>query len=368
MSTQLTVPTLLVDEGKVRTAIQRMVAKADQNNVVFRPHFKTHQSRKVGEWFLEAGVAKITVSSVKMARYFADAGWNDITIAFPFNVHETEALNAFPEETTIQILIADAYAVAPILHRLKRPVNALIKIDTGYGRTGFQPDDDASIQRILAVLKPSFFISFAGFLAHAGHSYKAGGDKALIKSINTETCNQMAALGAQYRNQFPDLVLSIGDTPCCSVADSFPGVTEIRPGNFVFYDLAQSDIGSCSLDEVAVCMAVPVVAKHADRKRIITYGGGVHFSKDVIETGAEKRWGKVVEWTEQGWEPGDSGWKIISFSQEHGVLEADDYETFEEYAVGDWVPILPVHSCLTADAMKSYQTLDGVTLDHCEGS
>jgi D-serine deaminase-like pyridoxal phosphate-dependent protein len=82
----ISVPTLLLDEGRARRNIFRMADKAASNQVRFRPHFKTHQSAAVGEWFRDVGVTAITVSSVEMARYFAAHGWNDITFAFPVNV------------------------------------------------------------------------------------------------------------------------------------------------------------------------------------------------------------------------------------------------------------------------------------------
>ena len=85
---QIDQPTLVVDEMITRRNIERMVTRAHKNNVSFRPHFKTHQSAEVGEWFREKGVNKITVSSVEMAEYFALHGWQDITIAFSINIRQ----------------------------------------------------------------------------------------------------------------------------------------------------------------------------------------------------------------------------------------------------------------------------------------
>ena len=84
---KLTRPTLLIDQHKCADNIARMVAKAAKNDVRLRVHFKTHQSAQIGEWIRSKGVVSIAVSSVKMAGYFANHDWNDITIAFPFNIH-----------------------------------------------------------------------------------------------------------------------------------------------------------------------------------------------------------------------------------------------------------------------------------------
>ncbi|MFW6139310.1 MAG: alanine racemase, partial [Spirochaetota bacterium] len=162
-----------------------------------------------------------------------------------------------------------------------------------------------------------------------------------------------------FKNKFPDLILSIGDTPTCSVVDDFSGVDEVRPGNFVFYDLKQQSIGSCKTDEIAICMACPVVAKHPERNEIVLYGGAVHFSKDYLVTSeGEKCYGYLVEFDAQGWRMPKRCCYVKSLSQEHGILKACDYH-FERLKIGDIVGILPVHACLTSNLMKSYTTLEG---------
>ena len=92
----------------------------------------------------------------------------------------------------------------------------------------------------------------------------------------------MRNLKEKFIKKFPKLIVSVGDTPSCSVAENFLGVDEIRPGNFVFYDLTQNMIGSNNISQVAVAMACPIVALHKDRQEIVIYGGGIHFSKDKM--------------------------------------------------------------------------------------
>jgi len=98
-------PTLLLDKEKCLHNIQKMKEKADKNGVKFRPHFKTHQSAEVGEWFRDAGVEAITVSSVTMARYFASHGWKDISIAFPVNFAEVDEINELAKTIRLNLLI-----------------------------------------------------------------------------------------------------------------------------------------------------------------------------------------------------------------------------------------------------------------------
>ena len=101
----ITVPTIVLDETRVRRNIARMAAKARANRVRFRPHFKTHQSAQIGEWFRAEGVQAITVSSVRMAEYFAAHGWQDITIAFPANVREIAAMNRLASQVQLHLLV-----------------------------------------------------------------------------------------------------------------------------------------------------------------------------------------------------------------------------------------------------------------------
>src|SRR6056297_1900749 len=91
---QITRPTAVLDIAIARKNLEKMQEKARKHQKGFRPHFKTHQSKAVGKLFADAGIKKITVSSVLMAEYFAFAGWQDITIAFPVNVREVKAINS----------------------------------------------------------------------------------------------------------------------------------------------------------------------------------------------------------------------------------------------------------------------------------
>lgn len=355
----LTEPTLLLDKQKCLQNISMIVEKANRNGVQLRPHFKTHQSHEVGRWFRDLGVEKITVSSLKMAVYFADDNWKDIMVAIPVNVNEHERINQLAKHITLNLLVVSTEAVQLLGERVSHPVNLFIEIDNGYHRTGVSPTDFNTIDLILDQIKKFPQLTFAGFLGHAGHSYKANGDKTKILQIHNESIACVQPLKQKYVREYPNLILSTGDTPTCSVADDFSGVDEIRPGNLVFYDVTQNHIGSCSLEQIAVAMACPVIATYPDRSEIIIHGGSVHFSKDSLTTIEGKtHFGKVVKLTNNGWRTEETRMFIKSLSQEHGIIHATANQC-EQIKVGDFMYILPVHSCLTADAMKSYLTLEG---------
>lgn len=348
----VTKPTLLINESKCKANIRQMHKKALSHQLDLRPHFKTHQSLEIGKWYKELGINKITVSSLSMASYFSD-DWNDITVAFPTNINEIDTVNELASRITINLAIENIESIIYLSNNLKHKVNVFLKIDIGYHRTGIEPDNIDLMNGILDIIDSTPLLSFVGFLGHAGHSYKCRNQKG-IKRIQTTSLKIMAELKSQY----PDAIISIGDTPTCSVADEFTGVNEIRPGNFVFYDLTQNSIGSNSISQIAVAMACPIVAIHKNRSEIVVYGGGVHFSKDRLEDIEGTIYGRVVEKAKNGWGNVIPNMYINSLSQEHGIITVPE-NLIDNYTIGDHLLILPVHSCMTGNLMKEYTTTDG---------
>ncbi len=348
----ITKPTLLLDKARCQKNIAKMVAKAQRHGLVLRPHFKTHQSLLVGSWFKEAGVKKATVSSVSMAQYFASE-WDDITIAFPINILEIDAINELASKVQLQVLVESVEVAEYLNANMKHPIGYFIKVDVGAGRSGVQPENTVLIDQILESLSSSEALHFKGFLAHAGHTYKCRSNEE-IESVHQQELEIMAKLKARYIAQYPELIISLGDTPSCSVSESFEGVDEMRAGNFVFYDLMQAQITSCSVDEVAVALACPIVAIHEDRNEMVVYGGGVHFSKDRMEDEELGTiYGKVAKPKGNTWEGLEEGMYVKRLSQEHGIIALPNHKK-GQYKVGDCLMVLPVHSCMTADLMREY--------------
>lgn len=353
----ITKPTFLVNEDICRNNISRMAEKAQNNHLQFRPHFKTHQSAEVGKWFRHNGVKKITVSSVSMAGYFAANGWNDIFIAFPVNILEMEYINPLAGHLKLHLAVESEEAVDLLSKNLKYKAGVYIKIDTGYHRTGIPADDFSRVESILKKTEEAPNLNITGIFTHAGHSYEAKSVDEILK-IHNDSLEKLVRLKNKFSQKYPNLIVSIGDTPSSSIATNFKGADELRPGNFVFYDVMQYYLGACTIDEVAVAVACPVVAKHKERNEIVVYGGGVHLSLDSIaDTKGRKIYGLVVKLTENGWEKPLPDTFVSSLSQEHGLITAPD-EVFDSIEVGEIVGILPIHSCLTANLAKEYYTID----------
>ena len=354
------VPTLFLDPVRCKKNIAKMAAKARRNNVAFRPHVKTHQSLAVARWLKEEGVAKITVSSLKMAAYFAQ-DWDDITVAFPTNILEIETINSLASKIQLNLCVENVEVLEFLKNHLKAPVGIFLKMDIGYNRTGIAVDRFSLIDQLLSQMDQTPMLKFKGFLGHAGHSYQCRSKEA-IETVHQTSKEKFLILKSHYQEQYPELTLSYGDTPSCSVSEDFTGIDEIRPGNFIFYDLTQNIIGSNELDEIAVAMACPVVAKHPDRNEIVIYGGGVHLSKDRVEdpeTGII--FGRIAEKKGSGWGACIPNMHLKSLSQEHGIVSVPK-ETMRDYAIGDLLWVLPVHSCMAADLMKEFHTPDGAIL------
>ena len=340
-----------------------MTKKASRHNLILRPHFKTHQSRTIGRWFRNYGVEKITVSSLGMAAYFAEDGWNDIAIAFPFNIHEVNEARELAQNTDLKLSVCSAEVLEFISRNFSERTGIYIKTDTGYNRTGISVNDSEEINKMLDIIKKSTCLYLHGFMVHNGHTYHAGSTDE-INRIHKDSIAALGRLKTAYIGDHPQMILSTGDTPACSISDFFEGIDEIRPGNYVFYDLMQSMIGSCRPSQVAVALAVPVVAKHRDRMEIVVYGGAVHFSKEhIVLNGGTRIFGQVAESVDNGWSDPLPGVWLTSVSQEHGIIKCNE-EFFNSVKPGDFLKIIPVHSCLTANLMRGYTTTEGENHDH----
>ena len=349
-------PTLLLDEMKCRKNIAFMASKARASKVNFRPHFKTHQSLTIGEWFREEGVSSITTSSVIMAKHFASDGWNDITIAFPLNPREAEDVNELSRKIRVNILASNSGHLELLKRIILNKTGCFVKINTGNNRSGTDWDDEEELVRIAQAFSGAEYLRMNGLLTHAGHAYKSS-SKAEIIDVYNDTLQKLQAAKRVYPGDSG--ILTSGDTPSCSVVESFTGLDEIRPGNFVFYDLMQLQLGSCSRGQIAVAVACPVVEKNRKKREIIIYGGGVHLSKDSLKLPDGKNvFGQIVLVDESGWRFPDEDIYIRSVSQEHGIISAPG-KFFDSASPGDLIGVIPVHSCMTADLLREYHTFDG---------
>ena len=360
--TQIIRPMLVLDKAVCIRNIEKMAKKANELNIRFRPHFKTHQSSKIGEWFRPFGVEAITVSSVQMAEYFAANGWKDITIAFPLNILEINNINRLAAKIKLQVLVENIEAAEFLSEKAIHVLGVWIKIDTGNNRTGIDPLNTNLISSVINLLTKSNKLKFKGFLTHSGQTYSASSTDEIF-SRHFDALLKLRSLKHRYKNTFDDIEISMGDTPAATICTDFSDVDEIRPGNFVFYDLMQQNLGVCRFSDIAVKMVCPVVSKHISRNEVVIHGGAVHFSRDeIINIDGKSLFGRIIINRDGKKLMLDQMNYLSKLSQEHGILKVA-HNQFENFNVGDLVEIIPVHSCLTANLMGHYLTTDGELIE-----
>jgi len=355
-------PTLVLDKEVCLRNIEKMAQKAREYNLHFRPHFKTHQSAKIGEWFKLFNVHAITVSSVRMAEYFANHGWDDITLAFPLNIPEISHIKRLAANIKLNVLVENKEGAEVLVHKTTSPTGVYINIDTGYNRSGILTSRTGTIDTVLKTLLKNKKLQFKGFLNHTGNTYLAKSTNEIF-SRHFDALLKLKSLKQRYKRDFPNIQISMGDTPSSSIAANFNGVDEIRPGNFVFYDLMQQNLGVCDFDDIAVKMVCPVVSKHVSRNEIVIYGGAVHLSKDsIININGKKMFGRIMINNDGKKELLEPLNYVSKLSQEHGTLKVTQNQ-FKKFNIGDLVEIIPVHSCLAANEMGFLQTTDGELIE-----
>lgn len=354
-------PTLVLAEQRLQRNIARMVDRTRRAGVTLRPHFKTHQSAQIGEMFRQAGVSAITVSSITMAAYFIAHGWQDVTVAIPLNPGEIDLVNRLAAKSRLQLLVESPAAVAALAGRLTGDVSLWIELDAGYGRTGIPTEQPERVLHLAQQIVDTPRCRFAGLLTHNGATYRARSREEIIALHELSLARVLGVRAYLQEHGFEGCEISIGDTPAASIVDAFPGVSELRPGNFAFYDLMQVQIGACRSDDVAVAVACPVIAIYPERGQVVVHGGAVHLSKERLEVDGEVIFGYATLLRDGGFGPALTDAPVVSISQEHGVLQMPN-RYLEQLQLGDLLLVLPVHSCLTANLFGSYLTLAGEQL------
>lgn len=355
-------PTLVVNEERCRSNIAFMAEKAQRLGLTLRPHFKTHQSHAIGEWFRDAGISKIAVSSVEMALYFNRKKWKDTTLAIPVNPREAAIFFALNRMISLNLVVTDPLSIEPILPFLTEHIpGVFIKIDCGYGRAGLKAEDTDAIVDVARTLASVPKVAFKGILTHDGHAYSARTQQE-IEAVRTSTNMKLANVKAALEAAGFHPLVSAGDTPTCSRSDNWQGIDEIRPGNFVFYDVQQWVAGNCNVSQIATAVYCPVISVSPAEGKAVLYGGSIHFSKDSALEDGKIVYGAGFSVLEENapW-PEDSNelpFRLTGLSQEHGVITGSP-ESISLLKPGHLVAVHPAHSCLAMRQFNRFFTLDG---------
>lgn len=364
----LPTPVLILDRSRLLANIARMQARAKQLGVSLRPHLKTAKSAMIAELAVGRN-GPITVSTLAEAEYFAKAGFRDILYAVPMAPQKLDQVGALIRSGIDLKIITDhpavAQAAAAAGQRLGVTFRVMIKIDCGLGRAGIAPDSDLLLPLAKALSQPG--AELAGVLTHAGHSYGAKDAAEIARIAEEERAAVVAAAGRLRAAGFACPIVSVGSTPTALFAKDLTGVTEMRPGNFVFFDLFQAGLGTCGLQDIAVSVLATVVSHHPSRNHVLIDAGGLALSKD---TGANRNvpgtgYGRVCR--PDGALPLD-GMNVHDVHQEHGLLGGPDVPPvdFAAHPPGSRLRVLPNHSCMTGAMYDRYYVIDSSRGDGSE--
>jgi D-serine deaminase-like pyridoxal phosphate-dependent protein len=358
-------PTLLLDCKTAKANLNNMNQKISAAGIRFRPHFKTHQSAQIGEWFRERGISAITVSSVDMAEYFAAAGWQDILIAFSLNVRQMDRIRKLAQEIHLEVLVEDPISVDVLAAAAPAAFDVWIKIDAGAHRTGVDWQQAEHVLNLARSIEQRKNLRFRGLLTHSGNTYHVDSAAAVVSAFR-DGVDHLNWLRDQLSGSFGSIEVSVGDTPGCSLCEDLSGIDELRPGNFLFYDAQQLLICSCRPEQIAVAAACPVVAVHPERNEVVLYGGAIHLSKDWVDLKEGQSFGLAALPQENRWGLPIEGAIIRSLSQEHGIVRFNKGIP-SAIKPGGLLFILPAHSCLTVQELKKYLTLEGEVIHTMNG-
>ena len=355
-SPEITTPAFLVDHAIVQQNCDAMRQKARGSAVAFRPHVKTHKTIEIARMQVGEATGPITVSTLAEAEFFARQGFDDITYAVPVSPAKLERAARLARQIRRLNLLLDSFEMLQALkdfHAAQRQVfDVFLKVDCGYHRAGVDPDSPQSIQLAFAMANAEA-VRFQGLLTHAGHSYHSRNREEILKTAGEETAS-LTRLRARIRHQAGDtLIRSIGSTPTASIVEEFSDTDEVRPGNYVFYDVFQAGIGVCSLSQCAVSVLATVIGSYPEHRHLLVDAGALALSKDPGPDHVDRECGFGVVC--------DLGLrrlpaKLTVLSQEHGKIAAEP-EALARYPVGTRLRILPNHSCLTAAMYDVYHVI-----------
>jgi len=355
----LQTPALLLDRDKLKRNLERLSARATAQGVVLRPHMKTAKSIDVARLAFPSGPGPITVSTLAEAEYFAGHGFADLTYAVGLSPHAAQRAMALCKMGVDLKLLLDSVEQAGVLGDAGRAAgvraSALIEIDCDGHRGGLTPDDPQLVN--VANAMKAAGVAVAGVLTHAGESYALHTPEALVAAAENERAVAVAAAETLRAAGHECPIVSVGSTPTAHFAEDLGGVTEVRAGVYMFFDLVMHGVGVCSTDDLAISVLATVIGAKPESGWILIDAGWMALSRDR---------GTAAQRVDQGYGlVCDIAGKlhhdliVVQASQEHGVLAIRPGSTasLPDLSVGAKVRILPNHACATASQHETYNVI-----------
>ncbi|MEP6791833.1 MAG: alanine racemase, partial [Ramlibacter sp.] len=316
----LNTPAALIDLTRMQRNIALMQKRADELGVAFRPHVKTSKCLPVVQAQMAAGARGITVSTLKEAGQFFAAGITDILYAVSIVPAKLPQALVLCRQGCALKLIADnvqaARAVGLFGSENSQIFEIWIEIDTDGHRSGIKPGEDALMEVGRAIRDSG--MKLGGVMTHAGSSYECDTPEALQAMAEQERAGCVLAAQRLRAAGLPCPVVSVGSTPTALSAKHLEGVTEVRAGVYVFFDLVMANVGVCTTDDVALSVLTTVIGHQADKGWAIVDAGWMAMSRD---RGTQKQkhdygYGLVCDTDGRVLD----GYVLSGANQEHGIL------------------------------------------------
>lgn len=331
----LPTPAVLVDLDVLARNIARMQERARAAGVKLRPHAKTHKSPEVGRMQIAAGASGLTLAKTSEAEVFAAHGFRDIFLGYPiFGADKARRLLALADRIRLVVgvdSVEGARSLGDVFHAAGRRLDVRLKIDSGFRRVGVRPEDAVQMARRIAELPG---IRLSGIFTHAGQGYGGPTPQDVSRTGSEEGRIVVEAAEAVRAAGLPVEDVSLGSTPTARAGMVVAGVTECRPGTYVYNDRSQVALGSAALEDCAMTVLATVVSVPA-RDRAVVDAGSKTLSTDPMRPSADGN-GLVV----------GTASRVARASEEHGVIAVAEGESFR---VGQRVRILPNHTCAVSN-------------------
>ncbi|NMM07755.1 DSD1 family PLP-dependent enzyme [Polaromonas sp.] len=355
-------PALLLDTARMDRNIERMRARISRHGVCFRPHVKTNKCMEVTQRLLDAGARGITVSTLREAEYFSAQGIHDILYAVCLSPNKlAHALRLRQSGVKLSVIIDNvemARQLNPQGLTGDARLEVLIEIDSDGHRSGVQPGS-AELLAIAQALQ-SQGLEVAGVMTHAGDSYNCRSLDGIRALAEQERAAAVLAADRLRAAGYGCQVVSVGSTPTALFAENLAGVTEVRAGVFVFFDLVMAGLGVCSIDDIAVSVLATVIGHQQEKGWTLIDAGWMAMSRDrgTSKQALDQVYGVVC--SADGLPLQDL--LMVDANQEHGIIARRPGSSAGAppfLPIGSQVRILPNHACATAAQFPCYQTLDG---------
>jgi D-serine deaminase-like pyridoxal phosphate-dependent protein len=355
--TELPTPQVLIDSTRLVANLNRMQWDAAAKGISLRPHAKTHKSPAIARMQIDRGAVGICCAKVGEAEVFASEGIHDIRLPYPVHPSNASRVLRLMESAHISIIVdheAVARAWAQAMQRAGRALDVLIKVDVGFHRCGIDPSapDAAEFVRRVSAIEG---LRLRGLLSHAGHAYLAESGEELQR-IAADEARTLASLARDSGVAIDEL--SVGATPTARFSARERQLTEIRPGNYVYFDRTQVGLGAARYEDCALTVLARVVSRPSKDRVILDCG-----SKTLSSDGARgfhptPGYGVVLKAVEST-EP-DTGLLIERLSEEHATVKVVEGSCGLE--PGNLVRVLPNHSCVVSNLVDCIRMVDGSTV------